>query len=69
MKLKVTGLTIDWQEEWDFIDPISSAERERITESILGTVWDAPDAGDLVNQITEAYGWSIESIHYKPVHT
>ena len=66
MKFKVTGLTIDWQEEWDFIDPISSAERKRITESIIGTVWDAPDAGDLVSQITETYGWSVESITCKP---
>ena len=72
MKFKVTGITIDWQEEWDFIDPISSTERKRITESIIGTVWDALDDDygcDLLNQITEAHGWSIEDIHYKPVHT
>ena len=68
MKFKVTGLKIDWQEEFDWIDPTSSAERNRITESIIGTVWNAAcdDYGcDLVNQITEAYGWSIESITYK----
>jgi len=68
MKLKVTGLTIDWHEEFDWIDPVSSAERTRITESIIGTVWDAladDDGSDLVNQITNVYGWLIESINYK----
>ncbi len=64
-KVQVTAIAIDWQDEWDWIDPISSAERNRITKSIIGTVWDAADVGDLISQITETYGWLIESIKYK----
>ena len=65
MKFKITDLVIDWQDDYDFIQPISSTERVRITEGIIGSIWDADDEDDLVEQITAAYGWLIESIDYR----
>ncbi|NDB65468.1 MAG: hypothetical protein EB168_07360 [Euryarchaeota archaeon] len=67
MQFQITGLVIDWQDDYDFIQPISPAERVRITEEIIGSIWDADDEDELVNEITAAHGWSIESIDYAHV--
>ena len=64
MQFQITDLVIDWQDDYDFIQPISSTERVRITKEIIGSIWDADDEDDLVNEITAARGWSIESIDY-----
>ena len=67
MKLQVTGIVIDWQEDFDWIDPISTEERIQIKAEIIGTVWDASNKGDLIGKVSESYGWSIESIDYRTV--
>ena len=67
MEFKVTDLTIDWLNGDDLIDPI---EKNRISASIIEIAWDAAcndDTSDLMNQLTEAYGWCIVSITYKPI--
>ena len=69
MQFQITSLVIDWQDDYDFIQPISSIERVRITEEIIGSIWDANDEDDLVEEITAAHGWLIESIDYTHVLT
>ena len=67
MEFKVTDLTIDWLNEDDLIDPI---EKNRISASIIEIAWDAAcndDTSDLMNQLTEGYGWCIASITYQPI--
>lgn len=67
MKFQVTAIAIDWQDDFDSIDPISLEERSQIKEKIVGSIWDVDDEDDLVNKISTAYGWLIESINYRQV--
>lgn len=62
MQFQITGLVIDWQDDYNYIQPISSTERVRITEEIIGSIWDADDEDDLVEELIAAHGWSIESL-------
>ena len=67
MKFQVTAIAIDWQDDFDSIDPISLKERFQITKNIVGSIWDVDDEDDLVDEISTAYGWLIESIDYEQV--
>ena len=67
MKFQVTAIAIDWQDDFDSIDPISLKERSQIIKNIVGSIWDVDDEDDLVNKISTAYGWLIESINYRQV--
>ena len=67
MKFQVTAIAIDWQDDFDSIDPISLKERSQIIKNIVGSIWDVDDEDDLVDEISTAYGWLIESIDYEQV--
>ena len=67
MKFQVTDIAVDWQDDFDSIDPISLKERFQITKNIVGSIWDVDDEDDLVDEISTAYGWLIESIDYEQV--
>ena len=67
MKFQVTAVAIDWQDEFDWIDPISLEERSQIKGKIVGSIWDVDDVDNLVDEISKAYGWLIESIDYRQV--
>ena len=64
---QVTQIEIDWQDEWDHVDPISPSTRAEITEELLGSIWEADDGDDLIEEITTATGWCIHSIDYRTV--
>jgi len=64
---QVTQIEIDWQDEWDHVDPISPSTRAEITEELLGSIWEADDGDDLIDEITTAIGWCILSIDYRTV--
>ena len=67
MKFQVTAIARYWQDDFDSIDPISLKERFQITKNIVGSIWDVDDEDDLVDEISTAYGWLIESIDYEQV--
>lgn len=67
MKFQVTAIAIDWQDDFDSIDPISLKERSQIIKNIVGSIWDVDDEDDLVDEISDSYGWLIESIDYRQV--
>lgn len=66
MQLQITAIKIDWQDEFDWIQPISTDERARITAGIVGSVWNVDDCGDLIAAITSETGWSIHSVTCRP---
>ena len=65
MKFLVTDIAIDWQDDFEWIDPISSDKRAEIKDEIIGTVWEADNEDDLVYELIAAHGWSIETVDYK----
>ena len=64
---QVTEIEIDWQDDWDHVDPISPRARAEITEEILGSFWEADDGDDLIEEVTSSTGWCILWIDYRTV--
>ena len=53
--------------EFDFGDDLYSMTEQEIEElydDYVGTIWEAEDGDDLVEEITAASGWCIKSIDY-----
>jgi len=63
MQLQVTNIRFDF----DGDDDITDDEKIDITDEITNTIWDVIDEDDLVEEITCATGWCIESIDYRHV--
>jgi len=62
MQFQVTDI------EFDFVDDEGILPYEfqtPIIEDTIGTIWDAVDGDDLIEEITAATGWCINSIDYK----
>jgi len=48
----------------DSLEDITKEERDDIIEEVLATTWEASDGNDLVEEITAATGWCVNSIDY-----
>ena len=51
--------------EFDFTDDdfeLSPLSQLNIISEVEGSVWDADDEDDLIEEITAAYGWCVKSI-------
>ena len=46
-------------------EELTEQERIDLYEDYIGTFWEADDADDLVDEITSASGWCINSIDYR----
>jgi hypothetical protein len=63
MKFQVTQIEFDFTDDLDD-EALDVESQEEIYEDVFGTVWDADDEEDLVEEITCATGWCIKSIDY-----
>lgn len=50
---------------WSLSDQICT--EEKLAEEYIGTVWEAEDGDDLVDEVSTASGWCILSIDYRHV--
>lgn len=62
MKFKVTFIQFDFTD--DLGDELDVESQDEIYDDVMGTVWDADDEDDLMEEITCATGWCIKSIDY-----
>jgi hypothetical protein len=56
--------------EFDFDDPdeeFTQHHFDNVTADVLGTIWEAEDGDDLIEEITSATGWCIKTIDYRHV--
>jgi hypothetical protein len=53
----------DYEEGWEG-DPIP---QQQIIDETIGTIWEASDEDDLIEEITCATGWCIKSIDYRNI--
>jgi hypothetical protein len=57
--------------EFDFDDSASYDKQDdyfqTIIDETIGTIWEAVDGDDLIEEITSATGWCIKSIDYRHV--
>ena len=63
MKFQVTEIEFDFDDDEEF----TQYHYDNITAYTLGTIWEADDEEDLVEEITCATGWCIKSIDYRHV--
>jgi hypothetical protein len=50
---------------WSLSDQICT--EEKLAEEYVGTVWEAEDGDDLIDEVSTASGWCILSIDYRHV--
>ena len=60
MQYQVTEIQFDFEE-------ITLEDQSDITSEVIGTIWEAIDDEDLIDEITTATGWCILSIDYRVV--
>ena len=53
--------------DFDGEDEMDAYDKDLITSEIVGSIWEADDEDDLVEEITAATGWCIKSIDYRHI--
>ena len=61
MNYRITQINIDFEDD-NF--ELSPTEQQDIIEDVMSTTWEASDGDDLVEEITSAIGFCINSINY-----
>jgi len=70
MQFQVTDITFDFDDD-SIYDKSQSIFTEKyfqdIMEETLGSIWEADDGDDLIDEISTAMGWCIKSIDYRAI--
>jgi len=53
--------------DFDGEDEMDAYDKDLITSEVVGSIWEAVDEEDLVEEITAATGWCIKSIDYRHI--
>ena len=61
MQFRVIKINFDFEDDNFELSPI---EQQEVIEETLATTWEATDGDDLVEEITSATGWCVNSIDY-----
>jgi hypothetical protein len=60
MQFKVTEIEFDFDQE----DEMDAYDKDRLACEVMMDTWEADDDDDLVDKITNATGWCINSIEF-----
>ena len=52
------------ESDFDFDDAVTDDDQQEIVDEVMATTWTAVNGDDLVEEITSATGWCINSIDY-----
>ena len=55
------------QIDFDFDDAMTVDDKQEVFDGVVGNIWEAIDEEDLVDEITTATGWCINSIDYRHI--
>jgi hypothetical protein len=64
MQFQVTEIAFDFSDD-AYDEPVTDEYKEELRDVVFGTIWEADDEDDLVEEITFATGWCIKSIDYR----
>ena len=68
MKFQVTDIKFDCSlDDSDYTESERIYTEEMMNVSYIGTIWEADDGDDLIEEITDVAGWCIKSIDYRIV--
>ena len=62
MQFQVTQIEFDFD---DALYPMSEQEMQDVYDDYIGTLWEADDGDDLVEEITCAAGFCVKAIDYR----
>ena len=65
MQFQVTDIHFDFGDSFEPI--ITKEEMDEIVDETFSTIWEAADEEDLVEEITSATGFCVNSIDYKHI--
>ena len=65
MKLLVTQIEFDFNDDYDDDYSLTLDEQNSITNDNLG-IWEVDNEDELVDKISDTVGWSIKKIDYTP---
>ena len=67
MKVQITEIDFDFSSDDDTWGDVDYDTQQEVIEETKGTIWEVDDEEDLVDEITTATGWCINSIDYRHV--
>lgn len=65
MKFQVTYIDFDFRDEDYYGEPVDPIYKAELLDETIGQIWEASDEDDLIEEITSATGWCINSIDYR----
>ena len=67
MQFQVTQIEFDFESDILDTEEMTDEDCQEIIDETMSTTWEASDPDDLVEEITSATGWCINSIDYRHV--
>ena len=67
MQFQVTKIEFDFDSDILDTEQMTDEDCQEIIDETMSTTWDADDEDDLIEEITSATGWCINSIDYRHV--
>ena len=63
MKYQVTSINFDFTDDTEDFE-LPPTQQQEVLDEVTNNVWEACDEDDLIEEITCATGWCIQSIDY-----
>ena len=67
MQFQVTKIEFDFDSDILDTEQMTDEDCQEIIDETMSTTWDADDEDDLIEEITSATGWCINSIDYRHI--
>jgi len=67
MQFQITEIEFDFDDAFDNPEEFCYSDAMDLTDEIIGSIWEADDGDDLIEEITSMVGWCIKSIDYRHV--
>ena len=67
MQFQVTKIEFDFDSDILDTEQMTDEDCQEIIDETISTTWDADDEDDLIEEITSATGWCINSIDYRHI--
>ena len=67
MQYRITDIEFDFDSDILDTEQMTDEDCQEIIDETMSTTWDADDEDDLIEEITSATGWCINSIDYRHV--
>ena len=67
MQFQVTKIEFDFDSDILDTEEMTDEDCQEIIDETISTIWDADDEDDLIEEITCATGWCINSIDYRHI--